>query len=264
MILTENDLVCFVEDPYDEEFPPEEYLKLKENIVSKVFLYYSLDDDNLNIISCIDDYSTKFFYNNLIFSNNLNLVDNIHGLLRNCSVNNIEFNKIFNEAPEAKINIRVNNIVPWEEEPCIDMFNIDAKYFGILNQQKVQCFSADDFYVKDLVVGENLIDKTISLSVNVFRNEDIKFKQIVCFEKNFMYDDIEKLIENIKFNIMFNYNNQKDILKVKIGNFYINVKDVQLEKITHVFDFIDFPNNFHKEEYFIFAIYYSGKYNNSN
>lgn len=266
MILTENDLVCFVEDPYDVEFPPEEYLKLKENIISKVFLYYSLDKNNLDIISCIDDYSISFFYNNLVYSKNLNIVDNIHGLLKNCSVNNIEFNKVFNEAPEAKINITVNHIDHWEEEPCIDMYNTDSKYFGIMNQQKVQCFGSEDFNVSDLTIGdqENLKDRTIGLSVNVYQNENIKFKQTICFERNFIYeDDIKILTDNFKANLIFSYSDQKNAVKVKVGNIYINVKDIKLEKITQVFDFIDFPNNFNKEAYYIFAIYYSGKFNNN-
>lgn len=265
MILTENDLVCFVEDPYDEEFPPEEYLKLKENIVSKPFLYYSLNNNNLDIISYIDNYAIDLFYQNLIYSKPISLVDNIHGLLKYCSVNNIEFSKVFSEAPEAKINIKVNDIVFWEEDPCIDMFNIDPKYFGIMKQQKTQCFTSEDFNVIGVSIknGENLQDNTIGLSVNVFQNENIKFKQIIYFDKNFTYDEnIEKLIENLKSNIIFINENKENILKVKIGNIYLNVKNIKIEKITQIFDLIDFPNNFKKEEYFIFAIYYNGKFNN--
>jgi len=32
MILTQNDLVCFIEDTNDDELKPIEYLKLKENV----------------------------------------------------------------------------------------------------------------------------------------------------------------------------------------------------------------------------------------
>ena len=98
MILTKNDLVCLVTD---DSISPKDYLSSKINVLNRPFFYYSVDQGKtISIVSCIEnERDSKFgimpFYNNLIYSRPLNIVDNIHGFMRNCSVRSIQFIRMF-------------------------------------------------------------------------------------------------------------------------------------------------------------------------
>jgi len=281
MILTENDLVCFMNDKdFITDGQPSDYLLLKENIVSRGFFYYSVDNKIITIISSIEDVKKETdgilpFFSNLIMSQPLYLVDTIHGVLKDCYVDHMEFVSRFDEAPEVHIITKATNLEPWTTELNIDCYNTDPKYQGIMNGKSIKALGKDSIVLKGAYIlqdwnniAENISNNTISLSIKVNRNGIVDIKQMFYFSGRIMGDPGDyNIINNLMGRIIFGRNldrnrpdkNSESSVDIKIGPIKFYVKDIKIDSLNYVFDIIDLPTDFEVEDAVIYRLYYHGR-----
>lgn len=277
MILTENDLVCLVEE---DEIDPQDYLKEKINVLNKGFFYYSVDNNKtIRIISCIED-TNKLgvipFYKNIVKSKDLNLVDTMHGYMPNCRVQNFELMSRFGEAPEVNITAEVNNLKPWDKPLDVECYNVDKKEYGLMKGHQVNAIGKKSVQVRgmylkntrlDFAPNSNISSLTIHLSANIKRNGIVDVKQIFALNGDATKDlsDIS-IINNLAGKIAFN-NNTVD---VAFGNISFSLLDVKFDKVSYVFDMMELPSSKQEDddvdmEIFkdgfvaLYRLYYSGR-----
>jgi hypothetical protein len=289
MIMTENDLACYVSDPYDDEMTPLDHLMIKENIISRAFLYYYLDTDTkeLAIMSHIEnvEYAEEGvlpFIENLAHNSSLNIVDTIHGVLKDCYTQSINFGYNFLEAPILKIHTKVGQIDYWDDDSLeLEAFNGDPKYQGLMNGKTVKIIGQGAVEVTGIGimqewrnVTDNFNSNTISLNVDTHRDGTVKVKQLIHFPKTTFIKDPgdNKLLLNFKNRVKFfgnkkmnsrsggiiiNDNERK--VNFKFGNIEFSIKETKMTDVTYVYDMIEMPYNVDLSEMFFYRLYYEGR-----